>query len=150
LWDEDLLWLFGPAALEPGTSNSVEARSSNADSPPTAHPSSRRTFTISGTYVLGDWPRRAYLRCVDYRDRPGQADQLHLDLWWDGVNLARDAGTFLYNGPPPWDNRLAGTPVHNTLVLDGQDQMRRAGRFLWVDWARGRLRYQARTADDQL
>jgi hypothetical protein len=25
--------------------------------------------------------------------------------------------------------------VHNTLTIDGEDQMRRAGRFLWVDWS---------------
>jgi hypothetical protein len=57
------------------------------------------------------------------------------------MNLARDAGTYLYNGPPPWNNGLAGTAVHNTVTVDGRDQMRRAGRFLWVDWAQasGRL-----------
>src|SRR4029077_5948128 len=30
---------------------------------------------------------------------------------------------------------LAGTAVHNTVMVDRHDQMRRAGRFLWVDWA---------------
>jgi len=66
---------------------------------------------------------------------------LHVDLWWQGMNVARDAGTYLYNGPPPWNNGFAGTAVHNTVVVDGRDQMRRAGRFLWLDWAqaRGRL-----------
>ena len=46
-----------------------------------------------------------------------------------------DAGTYLYNGEPPWNNGLAGTAVHNTVMLDWRNQMRRAGRFLWVDWA---------------
>ncbi len=152
LWDEDLLWLFGPAALEGMTRprGSVKTTAGNDYSPPAPREVSRRAFPIGGTYVLGKWPQRAFLRCADYRDRPGQADQLHLDLWWDGVNLACDAGTYLYNGLPPWDNRLARTLVHNTVALDGQDQMSRAGRFLWVDWARGRLRHQARTQDDRL
>ena len=66
---------------------------------------------------------------------------MHVDLWWRGINLARDAGTYLYNGGPPWNNGLAGTAVHNTVTVDHRDQMRRAGRFLWVDWAQalGRL-----------
>ena len=77
----------------------------------------------------------ALVRAGRYERRPFQADQLHVDLWWRGLNLARDAGTYLYNGDPPWDNSLAGTAVHNTVTLDDQNQMRRAGRFLWVDWA---------------
>jgi len=75
------------------------------------------------------------VRAGRYTRRPFQADQLHVDLWYHGLNLARDAGTYLYNGEPPWNNGLAGTAVHNTVMVDRQDQMRRAGRFLWLDWA---------------
>jgi hypothetical protein len=75
------------------------------------------------------------IRAGRYTRRPFQADQLHVDIWWQGMNLARDAGTYLYNGPLPWNNGLAGTAVHNTVTVDHRDQMRRAGRFLWVDWA---------------
>ena len=75
------------------------------------------------------------VRAGRYTRRPFQADQLHVDLWWRGMNLARDAGTYLYNGDPPWNNGLSRTVVHNTIAVDGRDQMRRAGRFLWVDWA---------------
>lgn len=75
------------------------------------------------------------LRAARYRDRPAQADQLHIDLWWRGENIACDAGTFLYNGREPWTNVLARTTVHNTVTIDGRDQMTRASRFLWVDWA---------------
>src|SRR6185437_12374532 len=35
----------------------------------------------------------------------------------------------------PWDNRFARTFIHNTVTVNGRDQMRRAGRFLWLDWA---------------
>jgi hypothetical protein len=83
----------------------------------------------------------AYFRVAKFQDRPGHADQLHLDLWWRGLNIAQDAGTYLYNSPPPWDNVLAGTDVHNTVTVNAQPQMRRAGRFLWLDWA------QAETLD---
>ncbi len=72
-------------------------------------------------------------------DRPSHADQLHADLWWQGVNIALDPGTFQYNALPPWDNALASTAVHNTLIVDGKDQMQRAGRFLWLGWAQGEV-----------
>jgi hypothetical protein len=81
----------------------------------------------------------AMLRAAQYRDRPSQADQLHLDLWWRGENIACDAGTYLYNGPAPWDNALTATSVHNTIALAGLDQMTRAGRFLWLDWAQSEV-----------
>ena len=61
-------------------------------------------------------------------------DQLHFDLWWHGLNITQDAGIYLYNGEPPWDNPLVSTRVHNTITVDGLDQMTRGGRFLTLDW----------------
>jgi hypothetical protein len=87
-------------------------------------------------------PGRAFLHAAHFNDRPSHADQLHVDLWWQGVNVARDAGTYLYNAVLPWDNALATAFVHNTLTLDGQDQMVRAGRFLWLDWAQAKILIQ--------
>jgi Heparinase II/III-like protein/Heparinase II/III N-terminus len=81
----------------------------------------------------------ASIRAAHFTSRPSHADQLHVELWWRGINLASDAGTYLYNAPPPWDNPLARTAVHNTIEIDGQDQMLRAGRFLWLDWAQGEI-----------
>lgn len=91
----------------------------------------------------------AYLRVAHFGARPGHADQLHLDLWWKTYNIALDAGTYLYNAPPPWDNALAQASVHNTVTLaqfaeqaetprtpqDWRDQMLRVGRFLYLEWA---------------
>lgn len=89
----------------------------------------------------------AYLRAARFQSRPGHADQLHLDLWWRGLNIALDPGTFLYNTPPPWDNSLARTAVHNTVQLGEMDQMTRAGRFLWLDWAQAEI-VSRQSADD--
>ena len=82
---------------------------------------------------------RAFLHTAHYHDRPSHADQLHADLWWRGVNIALDPGTYQYNAPQPWQNALSVTGVHNTLTLDGQDQMLRASRFLWLDWAQAEI-----------
>ena len=76
----------------------------------------------------------AYFRTAQFTSRPSHADQLHLDLWWRGLNIARDAGTYLYNADSPWDNSLTTALVHNTVTLDNRDQMTRAGRFLYLDW----------------
>lgn len=80
-------------------------------------------------------PAWGVLRAARFSSRPGHADQLHFDLWWRGLNIALDAGTAFYNARPPWENALSGTEVHNTLTINGQPQMTRAGRFLWLDWA---------------
>ena len=76
----------------------------------------------------------AFLRVSHLKGRLSHMDQLHFDLWWRGLNLAQDAGTFLYNAEPPWDNPLVSTRVHNTVTVDGRDQMARGGRFLTLDW----------------
>lgn len=86
----------------------------------------------------------ATLRVDTFTSRPAHADQLHLDLWWHGSNLAQDAGTYLYNSPPPWENSLTSAFVHNTVVVDGREYMQRLGRFLFLDWAQARvLEYQS-------
>ena len=53
-------------------------------------------------------------------------------------NIACDAGPYLYNGATPWKNAFAGTTVHNTVNVARRDQMTRAERFLWVDWAQAK------------
>ncbi|MDD5466626.1 MAG: alginate lyase family protein [Anaerolineales bacterium] len=124
-WDEQQLWLCsGMGAL-----SSLANQTSTAPDPE------------ASPHVLRV-PRRAswaYLRAARFISRPGHADQLHVDLWWRGINLARDAGTYRYAAPLPWDNALAGAGVHNTLIINGEEPMLRAGRFLWLDWSQARL-----------
>ncbi len=79
----------------------------------------------------GAW---ALLRLPRFRFRPSHADALHLDLWVDGVNRLRDAGSFSYNVEDLWLRYFAGTASHNTVQFDGRDQMPRLSRFLFGDW----------------
>jgi hypothetical protein len=118
-WDEMSLWLC------PGKSRKQI---------PVSGPS-------SGPHVLRgpesqSW---AYFRVAEFKSRPGHADQLHLDLWWRGMNVAQDPGTYRYNAAEPWDNALTHTGVHNTVTVDGEEQMTCAGRFLYLDWAQGEI-----------
>jgi hypothetical protein len=89
----------------------------------------------------------AYLRVARFSGRPGHADQLHLDLWRNGENIAIDPGTYLYNASAPWDNPLMAADVHNTVTIDGREPMTRAGRFLLLDWAQAKLVERVRGED---
>lgn len=131
-WDEMLLWLG--SRQPPYRDGMSRGDWIAADNPPARERTPNPCILRSP--ASRSW---AYLRSAHFEARPGHADQLHLDLWWRGLNLAQDAGTFLYNAGPPWDNSLALTRVHNTVTVNGMDQMTRAGRFLWLDWAQARL-----------
>ncbi len=135
-WDEDLLWLFGPGAL----------------SAPIGEKGSWRDLSASdgGYYTLRTQAGFAFIRCASFRDRPGQADMLHADLWWRGKNIACDAGTFSYNSPEPWNNPLAHTAYHNTVTVDDRDQMDRVGRFLWLPWLQGKVHCITRSSAGHL
>jgi hypothetical protein len=133
-WNEELLWFGLQSGVSRGNSRSEsEVRGENAVRPigPGSH------FPDSGFSILRGENSWGMLRCARFRSRPGHSDQLHFDLWWREHNVACDSGTYLYNGKPPWDNPWVGAVFHNTIVVDDREPMRRAGRFLWVDWAQG-------------
>ncbi len=88
---------------------------------------------------IGNTDAWASLRTTRFTSRPAHADQLHVDLWYHGYNITLDAGTFQYNASPPWDNGLTQTMVHNTVTINEKNQMYRAGRFLWLDWAQSKI-----------
>lgn len=77
---------------------------------------------------------KAVLRAGPLRHRPAHADQLHVDIWIDGTNVAIDPGSYRYTAPPPWQNALAGEEVHNLPRVPGAPQAERRGRFLWTRW----------------
>ena len=96
------------------------------------HAPSSQSFDQGGYHVLRNASTMAILRYPRFRFRPSQADALHVDLWHNGINLLRDAGTYSYNAEEAeW---FAGTMAHNTIAFDGRDQMSRLGRFLFGDW----------------
>jgi hypothetical protein len=130
-WDETGAWLGseGSERVDPTHHGPVLA-----DSDP--NPAPARTPHILYSPGGESW---AYLRAARFESRPGHADQLHLDLWWRGLNIARDAGTYLYNSPPPWENSLTATEIHNTVIVDGLEQMQRTGRFLYLNRAQAQV-----------
>ncbi len=121
-WDEDIFWLYGDQPLSPKPLSL-----------------SKTSFPHGGTYLLRDSNSKAIIRCTDHRSRPSHADQLHVDVWMRGKNIACDAGTYLYSGEGIWRNGLAHTSVHNTVTVDHLDQMKMLTRFTWTNWSHGKV-----------
>jgi asparagine synthase (glutamine-hydrolysing) len=124
-WDEDIFWLCGQDSISLRERAGVREKI--------------QSFPHGGTYLLHGSHSRAIIHCNDHRSRPSHADQLHVDLWMRGHNIAIDAGTYLYSGEGSWRNGLAHTSVHNTVTVDDLDQMKRLTRFTWTDWSHGRV-----------
>ena len=122
---EDLLWLFGPAALEAPV-RSVKRRG--------------RSLPAGGYFTLRGQDAWAMVRCHSYRNRPNQADMLHVDLWWHGLNVLHDAGSFSYYDPQQgWNDYFTSTAAHNTVVVGGADQMVKGPRFQWFRLVKSRF-----------
>ncbi len=117
-------WLSTPGRQPEGATRSV-----------THHQrSSTLSFPQGGIFVHRTTSTLTFLKAQSYRDRPSQADNLHLDFWIDDENVLRDQGTFRYNADPADQRYFFGTASHNTVMLNELDQMTKGPRFVWLDW----------------
>jgi asparagine synthase (glutamine-hydrolysing) len=125
-WDEEAAWLLGPYAL---------------DTP--LRPPTRKTtsFLDTGFHVLrgGDETSFATFRCGTIHDRFSQIDMLHVDVFWRGHNVLVDPGTYSYLDRTPWQGHFYRTAAHNTIAVDGLDQMRHWRRFKNLYWTKALL-----------
>jgi hypothetical protein len=120
-WDELSFWLGVPVRRE---SQGAESQAAS-------------DYPKAGIYLLRAEHSKAALRCARFSSRPSHSDQLHLDLWWHGHNLARDPGSYRYAGK--WGSALAAARAHNGVLVDGREPMIQAGRFLWLGWSNARF-----------
>ena len=65
----------------------------------------------------------------------GHADALSVEVRHDGVELLVDPGTYCYHGEPEWRSYFRSTRAHNTVEVDGEDQVHEAGPFMWAGHA---------------
>jgi len=115
---EDLFWFSNQSHV------SAESKSRQTSS-----------FSTGGYYTLRDADKFAFIRCGNHPDRPSQADNLHLDIWYQGKNILRDAGSYKYNTSKEETRFFMGTASHNTIMIEDNDQMYKGGRFLWFYWS---------------
>ena len=92
-------------------------------------------FVKGGYYIMREAATLTFIKCGSYKDRPSQADNLHLDVWYKGENILLDAGSYKYNTDEATMRYFSGTAAHNTLMLDDNDQMLKGGRFIWYYWS---------------
>ncbi len=135
-WDEKMLWLFGPKATDAPVRQSERTSSFAAAG--------------GGYYILRGGDSWAMTRCHSYRHRPSQADMLHVDLWYKGVNVLRDAGSYMYCCEAPWNHYFLSTAAHNTAQIDGEDQMVKGPRFLYFRWTRANVRRFQTSSDGRV
>jgi hypothetical protein len=116
-YDEELLW-FGNKPLDDLPISIVEKKSS--------------AFDKSGFYSLRH--NAGFLMTVlqDFKTRPAQMDQNHIDLWHNGINVFCDSGTYSY--ATDIGKEMSLTAAHNTVKVKGKEQMKKHGPFLIYDW----------------
>ena len=139
VWDEDIFWLCGFEDRQAEISMAKSAKPAKENLNLSALSVLSGSNNDSGTYILRGTNSKAIIHCTDFRARPSHADQLHMDLWFLGQNIACDAGTYLYSGQGVWRNGLAHTSAHNTVIVDSKDQMTMVSRFTWTNWAKGKV-----------
>lgn len=91
-------------------------------------------FAEGGYGVLSNEQARCVFNVPRFRFRPSQADGMHLDLWVNGVNLLRDAGSYSYNTEQKWLDYFSGVQAHNSVQFDNRVQMPKLSRFLYAHW----------------
>jgi hypothetical protein len=92
-------------------------------------------FPVGGFYLIREPETFTFIRCGKYKDRPAQADNLHIDIWHKGMNICPDGGSYQYNTDAKLLKYFMGTESHNTVMLDDYDQMLKGFRFVWLNWS---------------
>ncbi|WP_336882100.1 alginate lyase family protein [Priestia koreensis] len=124
LHDENLIWICGTEALS---------------SPVRKIKRMSKAYPVGGYYAIRGKESFGMVRCASYKDRPNQADMLHLDLWHKGSNILTDGGTFSYNTDNRYLNYFNGTSSHNTVMINKMDQMQKYSTFMWLNWTKSKL-----------
>jgi hypothetical protein len=99
-----------------------------------AHNLGTSSFPVGGFYLCRKQDCFTLIRCGNHKDRPAQADNLHIDIWYKGINVLRDSGTYKYNTDKEKLDYFMGSAGHNTVMADQHSQMLKGGRFIWYYW----------------
>lgn len=105
------------------------------------------SFKDGGYYLIRESDTLTFIRCGQYKDRPSQADNLHIDVWYKGENILLDGGSYKYNVDDKLLKYFMGTESHNTVMLDNNDQMLKGKRFIWYYWSQA-LNAMCQETDD--
>jgi hypothetical protein len=91
-------------------------------------------FTAGGLIYMSHQASWATLRYPAFKFRPHQCDLLHFDLWYKGMNVLCDSGTYSYHSTDELSGYFKSVAAHNSVQIDGLPQLRSLSRFLYLDW----------------
>lgn len=117
---EELIWFSGGKSLQEYELEKKERKSSQ--------------FVDAGLFTIRG--RNSWVMIVsnNFSSRPAHMDQMHFDLWANGVNVLCDAGTYSYASEE--GAKLIRNENHNTVVVDGKTQMNASGPFMIYNWTK--------------
>jgi hypothetical protein len=116
-YDEELLWF--------GSNETLSYENINQKA---------SIFSDSGFYTLRHDQGFLMTSLQNFKSRPAHMDQLHIDLWHKGINVLCDSGTYSYASE--LGKNLSSTIGHNTVKVDGIEQMNKVGAFLVTNWTK--------------
>lgn len=101
------------------------------------YPKKNSYFPQGGFATL--WKNDAFaMICLQhYISRPAHMDQLHIDLWYQGINVLCDCGTYSY--ADKFGQALSMTEGHNTVKIPEKEQMKKKGAFFIYAWPRVKM-----------
>ena len=109
-----------------------------------------QNYDIGGYYLCRTGEYFTFIRCGNHKDRPAQADNLHIDIWYKGENILRDSGTYKYNTDAEKLNYFMGSRSHNVVMVNGYSQMLKGGRFIWYYWTQKKQAFWEETAEEYI
>lgn len=89
-------------------------------------------FYDSGLYTLRHDDGFLMTCLQDFKTRPAHMDGMHIDVWHKGKNILCDSGTYSYASDIGKD--LAKTTAHNTVKVQGVEQMASYSNFMIYNW----------------
>ncbi|MCI9421898.1 MAG: hypothetical protein HFG81_04175 [Dorea sp.] len=122
LHEEELLWFGGTGSDKPQCLKEKGIKRISS------------SFEEAGLFTIRR--KHSWLMVVlnHYRFRPGHMDQLHIDLWINGINVLCDCGTYSYASE--LSKNFVSNKSHNTAVYDDLQQMNTYGPFMIYNWTR--------------
>lgn len=85
--------------------------------------------------IIRDSGTKIFLKILSDRSRPSACDALHIDVWYKGINILGDTGSYSYNAGEEtvW---FKSVEAHNTVQFDNNQQMPKISRFLFGNWVK--------------
>lgn len=93
-----------------------------------------RHFNDGGFIISKIRNSKVFLRHPEYKFRPAHCDSLNIDVWINGRNVIRDAGTYSYNFSEKKLDYYSGDIGQNVIQIGNSNEMPRISRFLYGNW----------------